>query len=433
LKALLKLVRVRPRGGKTTTALGTAGLWQIANYAIPLLTFPYLARILGPTGFGILGIGTAIITYAAILTDWGFAYTATQSASRLRGDPVALNQLVWATIAAKLMFFVSSSLLVAGGAALFVADPVLRVVLWLSLLTLVGNVFNLDWLLRGTELFGRFATTSVIGRLFAVPLVYLLVHTPSDVPAAAFAIAISAPITALLTFHVSVRAGLVSAPVFDFRAMRHGIRDGMHLFVSTAMISLYTNSLLVILGFTGGLQQTGMFSGADKVRRPVQSLYTPLSMVFFPRINHLTETDPEEARRLSLKVLRIQGTLALVLALGLCIAAPLAVRILLGSSFEGAVSTLRILSWVIFLVGLSNVLGLMIMLPFGLKSAFSRCVSLGAVVGFGLAVPLSWMFGAEGAASAAVVAEITVTSAMFFVLWRRFEWFRQGVFSFSWG
>lgn len=408
---------------KTSAALSAAGAWQIASYVIPLLTTPYLARILGPHQFGQVAVGLAVATYVQIVTDWGFNFTATQAAARLRADPSGLDKLISATIFAKASLFAGASIVTL--AVIFtIGSEALRPLIILSLIGPLGGVFNLDWLLRGTERIGTFAITTVFGRLCAVPLVFLLVRDPGDVNLAAFALAISSPITAAVILYAARRENLLHLTRISVKSAFDQISVGAHVFLSTAAISIYTNTLSIVIAGTSNATQVGLFSSADKIRRPVQSLYSPIAMVFYPRLSYLAQEDASQAKAMCSRILLIQGSVALTLSIILAVTAPLCVTVVLGNAYADAVPVLRVLSSLIFMVGLSNVLGLMIMIPFGLRREFLFCVAAGAVIGLGLAIPLSMAAGALGAAVAAASAEATVTVSMYVVLSRRFAWFR---------
>lgn len=410
--------------GATWAGLLSASIWQIANYIIPLATFPYLARTLGVSGFGVLGVAAAITAYAQLLTDWGFGLTGTQQVARERHNPAAINRIIWETIAAKAILAIVSTGAMALGAFLLVDDSVLRAVLIVSTLNVLPSVFAVDWALRGVEALSKFAIASIVGRLAVVPLIFLLVHGPGDMVQATLANAAGALITAVITLFMAWEAGILARPSLSVTEVFVCLKEGAHIFLSTAMVSLYTNSLTVVLGLVSGTQQVGFLSGGEKIRRPVQSLLSPISMVFYPRMSFLAGSDLGKAQDMSVKLLRVQGGMSFLLSAGLCIGAPLAVRILLGNNFEPAIGVLQILSWQVFLIGVSNVLGLMIMLPFGMKREFTICILAGAILGVGLAAPLSYYAGAIGAAIAAISSEAAVTLAMYWIVTQRLPWFR---------
>jgi polysaccharide transporter, PST family len=410
--------------GETWVALASVSVWQLANYAIPLITFPYLARVLGVLGIGAIGLGTVVAGYALLVADWGFSLSATQAVARERDNPAAVNRIIWATISAKIFLGFISSAAVVCGALLLVSDPSLKAVLIISTLNVVASVFSVDWALRAVEQFSKFATASVVGRVAALPLVFLLVQKPSQVAEATFVTATGGLITAAITLFMAWRLGILRRPAISVTEAIVQIKDGLHIFLSTATISLYTNGLAAILGLTVGTTQVGLFSSAENIRRPVFNLLSPIGIVFYSRTSYMASTQNAKAQSTALHILRIQGAVSALLSFSLFITAPILIRLLFGEGFEASIPVLRILSSLVFIIAVSNILGLMIMLPMGLRREFTRCTIFGAVVGISLVIPFAYYDGAVGASIAAVLAEIAVTSAMYLTLKRRFQWFK---------
>ncbi|WP_370156523.1 oligosaccharide flippase family protein [Bradyrhizobium ottawaense] len=420
---LADVLRRRSRGA-TAGALFAASLFQASHYLISLLTFPYLARALGAEGFGILGLATAITAYGLLVTDWGFDFTATEAAARSRHNPTELNRLIWTTISAKALLGSCIASLILAADFILINDTNLRIVLMISTISILGKMLNLDWALRGTEHLKQFTTASVCGRLTLIPLLFLFVHDQTDVAMAAASTVAAELITASLTIFVAWRRRFVRRPQTSFTEVKHQISHGGLIFASMALNSFYTNSLTVILGWLCGNIQLGLFVGADRIRRPIQGLYAPLAMVFYPRINYVVKSDPDKARRICLLVLLAQSVLVSFVMISSIFAAPLLVHLLLGAQFTAAVPVFRVLCGLFVMVGIGTVLGQLIMLPFGMRREFVACMSMGAISGLVLSVPLSITWAAEGTALAAVLAEATVTLSMYIVLAKRFEWMR---------
>ncbi|QYF87652.1 oligosaccharide flippase family protein [Brevundimonas sp. PAMC22021] len=397
--------------------LAAASVWQIANYLLPLITFPYLARVLGAEGFGLIGMAAALTGYALILVDWGFSLSGAQAVARMRDDARATSHLIWATVLAKAWLCAAGLAALAVVAALAPAD--LRLVLLAWALAAPAAVLNLDWALKGAEALGRFAWTSVAGRLLAFPLVFLWVRDAGDAALAALCVSIGALATAMLTLWQARAIGLLRRPHLDACSAWRQLKSGAHVFGSTAAISLYTNTLSVGLGLISGAGQLGLFAMAERIRRSAQGALSPIMTVFFPRMSALHASDPAAAGRLAKRLLLTQGGLAAVLALLLAVLAPALVRLLAGPGADGAVPVLRAMAPLIFLVGLNNALGVMILLPFGLKRAFTSAILAGGAVGLILLWPLATRYGAVGAALTAVAAEVVVAAVMGWAAARR--------------
>lgn len=399
-----------------------AAIWQLANYAIPLLTFPYLARVLGVEGFGLIGLAGAILGYAGLVVDWGFGFSGTRDIARHKDDPAEVRRILWSIVLAKATLAAICMLAIVVGATFVSAS--LRPVLLASTIYLVTLPFNLEWVLRGVERLGKFAKGSIIGRLAAVPLVYLLVREPDDVAIAVIASGMGGVFVAIIYGIELQKLGLLGRPSFDVTQSWLSFRESFHLFLSTVAISLYTSSIMVVLGIMSGPAQVGLYAAATRIQTPVRGLLSPISMVFFPRMSALGVADPERASHLARRLLLAQGGFALLLTLALTFAAPLLVTLLLGPGFEDAVPVLRVLAWLILLTGISNVTGIMLMIPFDMKRQFTWCLVLGAVVGTTIVFPLTHFHGALGAAFAALASEFVVTTSMLLVVRRRFSWMR---------
>jgi O-antigen/teichoic acid export membrane protein len=160
-------------------------VWQCGNYVVPLATFPYLTHMLGPTGFGILGYAAAIAVYGVLWTDWGFNLSGPRAIVECRGDKVAINELIWSVTSAKALLCVVS-LLALGVAVCFDKNASESVpVLVMSWITVVSNVFTLNWVLQGLERFSLFATVSLVGRFVTLPLIFVFVKSADDIVIAA--------------------------------------------------------------------------------------------------------------------------------------------------------------------------------------------------------------------------------------------------------
>lgn len=415
---------VRRLSKTTLSGITSTFMWQIANYITPLLTVPYLTRTLGVTGYGILGVGLATASYGLLVTQWGFEFSATQAVAQNRDNPEAISLILWQTVTAKVLLGLLSSAAIICGSLFLVPDKLLKAVLLVSTLAVVGEALNVEWVLRGMERFFSFAIASIIGRLSAVPLVFLLVRRSDQVPEAVFAASTAGLISAVITWEMSRRIGILRKPRISIRDVIVQLKIGARFFLSMAAVNLYTSSITVILGAISGANQVGLFSSAEKIRQAVGGLLNPIVVFFYPRMSFLATTNKYKARSTGIVLLRTTAVLSVILSAGLCVSAPLAIRIVLGEEFESATPILRVLSCLIFLVSTNVVLANIIMIPFGLKHEFTLCIILGTVVGFGSVFPLSYYAGAIGASIAVVLAETAVMLALYLVLVRRLSWFR---------
>lgn len=389
-----------------------------AQYLVPLITTPYLSRVLGVAQFGNMGVAMALVAYMTMVIDWGFGLSGVQQVAQAADDLPRIREIFWDNFSAKLILTIAC-LLALGVFALFAPQLGTSVdVLLATSLTMMTSTFGFSWLLQGMERMASFTTSSLIGRLIPVPLVFFLVHKPED----AWIAALIASLSGLLATGVSIYAIAQRVPLLPVRlSWRHGvaaIHDGWHLFLSTGAISVYTTSTIVLLGLLSGQVEAGYFNGADRIKRAAQGAVSPLSTAMFPRINRLIVQDSSGANKAIVQLLVAQGAITFLISLALFYAAPWLTVILLGKAFASAVPTVRWLALTPFLIGLSNVFGINIMLPLGMRQAFMWVTIGGGAVNLALLIPLARIYGAAGAAASTVVTELVVTVVMGVIAFR---------------
>jgi O-antigen/teichoic acid export membrane protein len=393
-------------------------VWQIGNYLVPLATFPYLTRVLGPEHFGVLSYVIAMTVYGTVFTEWGFNLSGPQAVIKHRDDPVALNELIWSTISAKAcLCFVSFGILLVALCFHRQAGVAMPAVL-LSWLIVVGNVITLNWLLQGLERFSLFATVSIAGRFITLPLTFLFVRNPGDV-AAAVAIQAAAPIlTGLFSLEVARRLGLLRRPHASWRSLWQRIAQGADMFVSTASVSLFSATNAIILGSMAGTYQVGIYAAADRLRTVGNMVPAQINTVLYPRISALFLDNKRSAARLALfgAIATIATTGAGVLAATL-FGGPLT-RLVLGNQYQGSSSVLTLLCIATLFGNLAYFLGLQVLVPFGGTRKRSRVMLAAGVTNIALAVLLVPKFGANGAATAFLIVEAVILVVYLFIIVR---------------
>jgi polysaccharide transporter, PST family len=385
---------------------------QIASYAPPLLTLPWLTRVLGPANFGRLSFCVAVTSYFVLLTDYGFNLSATRRVATHWDDRAGRSKIFWNTIAVKAILAVAGFpllLLLAFQGYRFGEQ---RTLLLINYLTVVGALLTPTWYFMGTERQAVLSSITITVRIIAVPAIFLLVRSQQDVQIAAL---ISASMTviggvACLIFLMHSRE--LDRIRLDPRELLATLHDGWHLFVSTASISLYQATNTVVLGLVAGNAAVGHYSAAEKVVQACQGLLTPIGQAVYPRISRLMLESRAAAFALIRKVLRIQGSVAALVSVLLFVFASPVVRLLYGSHYAETVSMLRWMAVLPLLVALSNVFGVQTMLAMGMNQLVSRILIIAGAINVVAIFALTHLFGAVGAAMAVVGTELLVAVVM---------------------
>jgi polysaccharide transporter, PST family len=390
---------------------------QFLSYFSPLFITPYLARVLGVEMFGLLGVCGSIVAYLSLVANWGFDLSATQQVARSADNPEALRTIFWNVVVAKCGLGI---VCVAALCLAVLVSSTLRAYGWVlvaSSIALAGNVIGVGFFLQGVERMGIFAAASIAGRLGAVPLTFLFVHSPRDAAIAAMIQGVALLASSVASLVLAARVAPLWPVRFSLSGVLGQLRDGATLFVSTGAVSLYTYANVVMVGLLGGAGQAGLFDGADRLRRAGQSLTGPISAAMYPRINSMLVNSRHEVSRTMVRLFLVQGSLSLVLSVGLFITAPFATLLFLGRDYSAAIPVEQCLSINIFLIGVSNVLGINVMLPLGMSRPYTFILLLSGVLNIILLLVLVARHGALGAAESVTITEACVTLSMGFWLW----------------
>lgn len=392
---------------------------QFATYLAPLITLPYLVRILGPSRFGLVELARAISMYFILVTDYGFDLSATQEISVHRDNPRRLSEIFSAVLLLKLFLTVLSFVALAAGV---LAVPKLRgdwPVYLLAFGTVVGQSLFPVWLFQGLERMKYTAVLTILSKLAVVVAIFAFIRQGSDyiyVPVVysggTIAMGVAGLLVALWVF--PVRLILPSRAI-----LKRELVDGWHLFVSRMSVSLYTTSNTVILGLFASNTVVAYYVAGEKIVRAIQGLQFPLAQAVFPHIGRLAAESKTAALAFASRMTRIVGAVTLVMSAGLFLAAGPLTRLALGEQFGDSVLVVRILSLLPFLGNLSHILSIQVMVNFGLKRTLTRILAMAGVANIVLVFALVGLWQHIGVCIAVLLTEAGITAAMYVALRRR--------------
>lgn len=389
---------------------------QAANLLFPLLVMPYLLRILGPDRYGAVVLAQSVVAFGVLLTEYSFNFTATQEISQQRDDIDKMSSAFWNIQCAKVFL---AAVAIAGVFLLSVAVPKLREeqgVITATIPLIIGAVLFPQWFFQGVERMLPITICSVVARLLSLPLFFLFVKSAEDAWVAALIQSSTTMLAGMIAAWLIYRGRLIVPVLPHLADVRRCYTEGWPIFTANIAISVYTVLNPVVLGLVTSNTQVGIFGAADKIRSAAQGMLSPISLAAFPRVNVLMADSRSKAAEFVRKLLLLQGGLALAMSVVIVVGAPQIVTLVMGNRFSDAIPVLRTLGLLPFVVGLSNVLGVQMMLPFGLKKEFSKIVSCSAILSISLIALLAHFAMARGAAAGVLVAELFVTAAMFATL-----------------
>jgi O-antigen/teichoic acid export membrane protein len=392
--------------------MGALALVQAVSYAVPLITLPYLTRVLGLEEWGRVSWMQIIISYFTVFTDWGFSWSGVRKVSSLRHDPEALSEV-----------FLGGWL-----AQWFLCIVALGTLCWLYLYApffvpfrayaistgaaIVSGVLFPVWILSGLERIGEVAIIQLSIRAASVPLIFVLVKGPGDGPQVISASAITGLIggaTALFWMRKNLSLSWHFPGVSRIWAE---LSESGSFFFSRVWIVLYTSMIPTVLGTLAGAAAVGEFMLADRIRAVAQSLLTPVSQALFPRMSYLFNQDRTAAllllRRSAIVITLISGTVSICLF----VFAQQVIMFAGGPAFLKATTLLRWLSPLPLVISISQIASVQVLLPARKHFQFNLVLLVGGVLGLSTSWVFIKLFEARGAVWFMLVVEVLVCVGM---------------------
>jgi polysaccharide transporter, PST family len=390
---------------------------QAANYVIPLITIPYLARVLGASGWGVVAFAQSFAFYPALLGEYGFMFSGTREVARNREDKSALGEVFAAVLGAKILLVLASLAL-----ALLLRRwvPILKNDAWLfwaAIFLALAQALSMMWFFQGIERMRLVAVLDVTTKAIGVLAILVFVRSPKD---GWLALAMQGA-----AYFLSLLVGMILAyRIIPFHwpcwgAALKALRMGWTMFLFRSSVTLYTTGNAFLLGLFVRPEIVGYYAGAEKIAKALIGLLYPISQALYPRIIYLIQHSRRRAAQLANVSVAVMGIGSVAVAAATCVFAPWLVRFILGPEFRPAIPILRILCLLIPLIALSIVFGIQWMLPLGLDRVYNKVILLAGVINIALASLLAPNYSGVGMAWAVVCAEFYVTAGVYLNLrWR---------------
>ena len=392
---------------------------QGSNYILPLITFPYLVRVLGPEKFGLLGFAGATVAYFTLLISFGFNLSATRQISIHREDKDKISQIFSSIISIQLLFFLLSFAFLSILIFSFEKFSQDWYVYYLIFASVLGTIMFPVWFYQGMERMKYITYLNLLSKLVYTVSIFIFIQQEDDFYFVPLINSLLAFITGLVSIWIIYNSFQIKYHLPSSTSMLHQIKEGWHIFISSVAINLYTTSTTFILGLFTNNTIVGYYTAGEKLVKAVQGLTQPVSQVIYPYIAKLVHTSKQNGLLFIRKVLLFIGAATFIMSVLLLLYASNVVALVLGENYQHSIIVVQILSFTPFIIGLSNILGIQTMLNYGMKKEFSRVLMMGSLINLILSVILVPMFQEIGSATSVLIVEIFVTMTMFVYLHKK--------------
>ena len=380
-------------------------IYQMLTILLPLITTPYLSRVLGAESIGIYGYTISIVTYFILFGTLGISMYGQREIAYLQKDKSKRTKTFWEIIIIRTITLGISILLFS-----FIYGKTGKYVIYYRILVvqLIANLFDISWLFQGIEEFDKTVIRNLVVKLLSLALIFIIIKTPEDLWKY-FAIYVGSELIGNLTLWLYLPKYLEKIKIKNLELKKH-IKPTMSLFLPQIAIQIYTVLDKTMIGkITNDMVEVGYYEQAQKIVRAALVVITALQAVMNSRIaSAYANNNKEEVKESLKKSFNFVWFLSIPMMFGIIAIATKFVPWYYGEGFNGVTNVLMVTAPILIAIGLNGVTGIQYLVQTGKQNIFTMSVTIGAIINVILNFILINLFKGVGAAIASIIAELTI-------------------------
>lgn len=379
----------------------------MSQFIFPLITFPYVSRILLPEGTGKVSFATSVVSYFVMFAQLGIPTYGIRACAKIRDDREKLTRTV------QELFAINLTISLIAYAALLAAIAFVprlqqdKALFLIAGSTILFNAIGMEWLYKALEQYTYITVRSIIFKSIAIIAMFLMVHEQSDyVVYGGISILASSASNVFNFFHVHRYIDM--RPVGHYNFKKH-LKAVIIFFAMSCATTIYTHLDTVMLGFIRTDADVGYYNAAVKIKTILVSIVTSLGVVLLPRASYYVEHHMmDEFYRITKKAINFVFIIATPMMVYFMLFAKEGVFFLSGDAYAGAIVPMQVIMPTLLFIGLTNIMGIQMLVPLGKEKKVLYSEIAGMIVDVILNALLIPKMASTGAAIGTLAAEMTV-------------------------
>lgn len=381
-------------------------LYQILVLILPLITTPYISRVLGAENIGIYSYTISIATYFVLFGSLGIAlYGQREIAYNQKNKKkysvifreIVILRIITMSISVLIFYFI------------FVNGNQYQIYYKILTLEIIGNCIDISWFFQGLEEFKKTVTRNIIIKLISVLCIFIFIKNQNDLYLY-FLIYVFSTLIGNGSLWLYLPKFLGKVELKELNIFRH-LKPTISLFIPQIAIQIYTLLDRTMVGaIISDKSEVGYYDQGQKIVKMLLAVITSMGTVMLPRIaNTFATGDRNMVKNYMNKSFNLVFALAFPLIFGIIAVSKAFVPVFFGPGYDKVAILMSVISPIILLIGISNVTGTQYLLPTKRQKEYTISVFCGAIINFIMNICLIWNYGAIGASIGTVIAELTVT------------------------
>ena len=385
----------------------------VSSFIFPLITFPYVSRILLPEGTGKVSFAASVVNYFLLIAQLGIPTYGIRACAKVRDNKEKLNKTAQEIFVISIMMCIVSYVLFL--VALFCVPRLWqeKELMIVTSATILFTTIGVEWFFKAIELYSYITWRSITFKCIALGAMFLLVHEQQDyIKYGAVSIFASSASNILNFVYIQKFINLKKRCKLELRIHMKPI---LIFFAMSCATTVYLNMDTTMLGFIKTDTDVGYYNAAVKIKNMLVGIVTSLGAVLLPRVTvYLEKKEQKRFEDLSVKAIQFVLFSSIPMLVYFTLFAEPSMLLLSGKEYERAILPMQIMLPTLLFIGLTNIMGIQILVPMGKESKVLASVIAGAVVDLVLNMILIPRYSVSGAAIGTVTAEVIVFIYQYF-------------------
>ena len=313
-------------------------LVQLSNYVLPLITLPYLARVLGTNNFGLVIMAQATMIYLTLITDYGFGLSATKTIAKNQKNTDKVSEIFCTVMSIKIALLCVGFLTLHALISFIPLFKSHQLLFYSSFLIVAGNTFLPTFLFQGLERMTFIATFNFVAKLAFTGIIFWVINEPNDYQWVHAIWGISYLVVDAIAFKIIFSNFKLKLKWPKQQDILSTLRYSFEYFLSRVAIAIYLNTNVILVGILLSTENAGYYGGAEKLLFAITTFYAPLIETIYPYISR-TKNIP-----FIKKVLLITTSLNTCACIAAFFVAPIVVPLILGDAFTASI---KLFQWML--------------------------------------------------------------------------------------
>lgn len=393
--------------------LGLQTLFQILNTCLPLITAPYLSRVLGASSLGVYSFTSSVVLYFTLFAMLGTVNYGTRTIATAKNNKDIRSKCFWSIF--YFQIFVTCLCFVLYVLYMLFVCQDNYLIAWLQGISIICCFFDINWLFFGVENFKITVTRSIFIKIISVALILIMVKKTNDLWIYTLIMAMSTFMSQLVLWFYLPQ--YVSFCKVTFNDIYENIKPNIVLFIPLLAMSVYHIMDKTMLGLLSSYAQTGFYYNSDKLINIPLCVINGVGTVMLPRMSALfTSNNKDEAKNVFKISLEGIGLISIAMAFGIAAIANEFIPFFFGEGYEACILLTIVLSPVLIIKGFTNTIRTQYLVPLKMERYYINSVLSGAITNLILNMLLIPKLGAMGAVLGTLFAELVACIVQFRII-----------------